>query len=133
MEPNYYLVLGVDETATPQQVHDAYRRLAQSHHPDVSATESLARFLRVQEAWDTLGDREQRRAYDRRLEEERQRTARQPAASARTGRLEAATHEGPPALTTVAAAEFGESLLLELRLTPTEAAWGCRIPLKLPA
>jgi hypothetical protein len=57
----YYEILGVDPTATPQQIKDAYRRLAMKYHPDrwAHATDEVRRaftaaFQQVQEAYDCL-------------------------------------------------------------------------------
>ena len=59
-----YDELGVEPTATPQQVKKAYRRRAKKVHPDKSpaATEE---FLAVQKAYDVLSDGRRRALYDR--------------------------------------------------------------------
>ena len=62
---DYYAVLGVDRTATAEEIRKAYRKLARKYHPDVNKAEDAAtKFNEVQEAYDTLCDAEKRRVYD---------------------------------------------------------------------
>ncbi|MEE2912936.1 MAG: J domain-containing protein [Planctomycetota bacterium] len=62
---DYYTVLGVDRTATAEEIRKAYRRLARKYHPDVNkANDAATKFNEVQEAYDTLCDAEKRRSYD---------------------------------------------------------------------
>ena len=62
---DYYAVLGVDRTATAEEIRKAYRSLARKYHPDVNKEEDAAtKFNEVQEAYDTLCDAEKRRSYD---------------------------------------------------------------------
>ena len=62
---DYYAVLGVDRTATAEEIRKAYRSLARKYHPDVNKAEDAAtKFNEVQEAYDTLCDAEKRRSYD---------------------------------------------------------------------
>lgn len=66
--PNYYETLGVEENASAADIKKHYRRLVRQYHPDRNPDDPQAaeRFKQVQEAYDTLGDEEKRRAYDRR-------------------------------------------------------------------
>jgi len=64
MPKNYYVILGLNTTASPRQIKDAYRRLAKELHPDRSGLESEP-FREVQEAYSVLSDPIQRRHYDR--------------------------------------------------------------------
>ena len=57
--------MGVSRDATPEQVKQAYRKLARKFHPDVSKEKDAeARFKEVGEAYEVLRDPEKRAAYD---------------------------------------------------------------------
>ena len=61
-----YDVLGVARDAAQEDIRRAYRRLARSHHPDVSKEpDAETRFKDISEAYDVLRDQERREAYDR--------------------------------------------------------------------
>src|SRR5881628_2306144 len=64
---DYYEVLGVNRSATEQDLKSAYRRLAHQHHPDKNQgdREAEERFKEAAEAYAILSDSEQRRRYDR--------------------------------------------------------------------
>lgn len=66
MKPDLYAVLGVKRTATKAAIKKAYRRAAMKLHPDRNPGDekAAAGFKAVQEAWDVLGNDEQRRRYD---------------------------------------------------------------------
>ena len=62
---DYYRVLGVTVDADAAAIQAAYRVLAKKFHPDAPAeTRSAERFIEVQEAYDVLGSRESKAAYD---------------------------------------------------------------------
>jgi curved DNA-binding protein len=62
---DYYAALGVPRDADAEQIKKAYRKLARTHHPDVSKSpEAEAKFKEVAEAYQTLKDPEKRAAYD---------------------------------------------------------------------
>lgn len=62
-----YRLLGLDRSATTDDVERAYRRLARRHHPGVNPGDRLAAELyrQIQQAYAVLSDLEQRQAYDR--------------------------------------------------------------------
>ena len=75
-EATYYEVLGVRVDAPVEEIKKAYRRLALELHPDKLLRNGMteeelaaatALFLRVQEAYDTLGDADKRNQYDLKL------------------------------------------------------------------
>jgi molecular chaperone DnaJ len=63
---DYYEVLGVGRSATPDEIKKAYRQLARQHHPDVSdAADAETRFKEINEAYEVLSHPEKRATYDR--------------------------------------------------------------------
>lgn len=63
---DYYRVLGLDRSATPEEVRKAFRRLAFEHHPDRNRQQGAeARFKEINEAYQVLSDPPSRAAYDR--------------------------------------------------------------------
>jgi len=62
---DYYRILGVDRTASEDDIRRAYRKLARKYHPDVSKeADAETRMREVNEAYAVLGDKEKRGAYD---------------------------------------------------------------------
>uniref|UniRef100_A0A1I8FCZ0 J domain-containing protein n=1 Tax=Macrostomum lignano TaxID=282301 RepID=A0A1I8FCZ0_9PLAT len=64
-QQDLYSVLGVSRSATPQEVKQAYKRLARANHPDKSKDPGASdRFVRINEAYEILSDASKRREYD---------------------------------------------------------------------
>jgi curved DNA-binding protein len=63
---DYYKVLGVSKTATPEEIKKAYRKLALKYHPDKTRGDKAAeeKFKDINEANEVLSDLEKRKKYD---------------------------------------------------------------------
>lgn len=63
---DYYKVLGVEKTATSDEIKKAYRKLAQKYHPDRNQNDKEAeeKFKEISEAYEVLKDEEKRLKYD---------------------------------------------------------------------
>ena len=63
---DYYEVLGVERTASADEVRKAYKREALKHHPDRNPGDATAeaKFKAVNEAYQVLSDDEKRQVYD---------------------------------------------------------------------
>lgn len=59
---DYYNILGVDASASDDQIRQAYKKLAMQHHPDRGG--NAARFQEIQEAYSTLTDSDKRAQWE---------------------------------------------------------------------
>jgi len=63
---DYYKILGIDKTATPKDIKNAYRKLARKYHPDLNPNDRDAKknFQQINEANEVLSDPDKRKKYD---------------------------------------------------------------------
>ncbi|MBN9645195.1 molecular chaperone DnaJ [Corynebacterium mendelii] len=65
-DKDYYADLGVSSSASAQEIKKAYRKIARENHPDAKPGDKAAeeRFKKAAEAYDVLGDDDERKQYD---------------------------------------------------------------------
>jgi DnaJ-class molecular chaperone len=66
MEDNFYNILEVPETSSIDEIKKSYRRLSMLYHPDKNKSnpDATAKFQKINEAYETLGDQEKKKEYD---------------------------------------------------------------------
>ena len=71
---NHYEVLGVSPDASREEIRSAFRTLVKKYHPDVLPGALGSRFKEILGAWRILGDPHARRAYDREISRDEDKT-----------------------------------------------------------
>jgi curved DNA-binding protein len=63
---DYYKVLGLSKSSTPEDIKKAYRKLARKYHPDLNPNDvdTQRKFQEINEANEVLSDPEKRKKYD---------------------------------------------------------------------
>jgi molecular chaperone DnaJ len=136
--PDYYRILRLRENASADEIKRAYRQLAREFHPDLSGDEEARAFRDVKEAFDTLGDEERRRRYDRHVSSRR--TAAVVPIQGSEWFADEVALDFPsvsPLLDRIREALFGGDVLpdllsAEILLTAREAFHGTSVPLDVP-
>lgn len=66
VQKDYYKLLGVDRSATPPRIKEAYRKLAFEYHPDRNKGDlgAVEKMKELNEAYAVLSDHEKRKRYD---------------------------------------------------------------------
>jgi Ca-activated chloride channel homolog len=67
IRPDFYVVLGVSQAASAEEIRQAYYYLARQYHPDASNEQDSAQFKVIAEAYRVLGTPQLRVAYDNAL------------------------------------------------------------------
>lgn len=67
---DYYYFLGISHDASEEDIKKSYRKLSLKYHPDKNENDFFFadRFREIQEAYETLNDRDKRKTYDQNLE-----------------------------------------------------------------
>ena len=63
--PNYYDVLGVEQSASPEQIKEQFRLLAKEWHPDRRKDSSEEKMAEINQAYEVLSNQKLREEYDK--------------------------------------------------------------------
>ena len=65
---NLYEILGIEKTASQQDIKNAYFQLAKKYHPDASDKAEIKKFYEISDAYRVLSNPQEKTAYDQTLE-----------------------------------------------------------------
>ena len=79
MGKNYYSILGLQKGVSDEEIKKAYRKMALKYHPDKNKEPNAEeKFKEIAEAYEVLGDKDKKAAYDRHGSEGLRRSHRNP-------------------------------------------------------
>lgn len=119
---DYYEILGLDSTASTEDIKRAYKKLAKKYHPDVNKSPTSEELFKlISEAYEVLSDGQKRSQYDtyRSIEFEmsgEERSGTQAKNTVGTDRVEEKPKEPEKSRTATATRELGRSELIALSL-----------------
>jgi len=61
---DYYKILGIKPSATKEEIHEAFRKLALKYHPDINKNIDPSIFKDINEAYAVLSNEELRKEYN---------------------------------------------------------------------
>lgn len=133
---DYYDVLGVARGADEDEIKRMFRRLAKQYHPDTNKEQgAAARFIEINEAYETLSDPQKRAAYDRYGHAGPGGLGMGAGPSASAGAFEdlfASFFAGATSQQARTGTERGADLRRDLTITFEEAVLGCQKEVELP-
>jgi len=62
---DYYEVLGVSKTSSPDEIKNQYRKLAKQYHPDRNKDSSEEKMAQINKAYEVLSDKKLKAEYDK--------------------------------------------------------------------
>jgi molecular chaperone DnaJ len=71
---DYFLILGISRSESPEGVRAAFRKLAKKYHPDKSGSEGTRLFQEITEAYSVLSDPDLRKNYTDQLQKSEERS-----------------------------------------------------------
>lgn len=120
---DYYVILGVSQSATQDEIQEAYRKIARRYGPDSSdsrkSSGATSPFYKAQKAYAVLSDPQTRRAYDQRR------------AKLGEGAKEALSWTITPSWSQVSTHYAEQVFYLLMEIKPAVVARGGRLPLNL--